>query len=97
MPGDTVTVEENLFMINGKQLPKAPTTMATYFVSKELEGIIRSLANKLAIPLREWKSETFGFTFTITALEEYKLMEELPDGANKHFFQEPPKKQHHRT
>ena len=68
MPGDTVTVEENLFMINGKQLPKAPTTMATYFVSKELEGIIRSLANKLAIPLREWKSETFGFTFTITAL-----------------------------
>jgi len=89
MPGDTVTVEENLFMINGKQLPKAPTTMATYFVSKELEGIIRSLANKLAIPLREWKSETFGFTFTITTLEEYKLREELPDGANKHFVQEP--------
>ncbi|WP_446785576.1 signal peptidase I [Macellibacteroides fermentans] len=89
MPGDTVTVEENLFLINGKQLPKAPTTMATYFVSKELEGIIRSLANKLAIPLREWKSETFGFTFTITTLEEYKLREELPDGANKHFVQEP--------
>lgn len=88
MPGDTVMVENNSYLINGKQIPKSPFTIATYFISKDMEGIFRSLFSKLSIPSREWKSEPFGFTFCLTAFEEYKIREELPSEVSGHFVQE---------
>lgn len=88
MPGDTVTVENNSYLINGKQIPKSPFTLATYFISKDMETVFKGLLSKLSVPVREWKSEPFGFTLCLTAFEEYKIREELSPGMNGHFVQE---------
>lgn len=87
MPGDTITVENNCYLVNGKQIPKSPLTLATYFITNDISNIFRSITTKLSIPLREWKSEAFGFTCSLTAFEEYQIREELPGNANDHFVQ----------
>ena len=36
--------------------------------------------------MRNWKSETFGFSFSLTSFEEYQLREELTEEMNIHFI-----------
>ena len=36
--------------------------------------------------MRNWKSETFGFSFSLTTFEEYQLREELTEEMNIHFI-----------
>ena len=43
---------------------------------------------KLDIPLRDFRQESFGCMLSLTAFEEYQLREELPDAINRHFIGE---------
>ncbi|MFQ9021447.1 MAG: hypothetical protein ACLR6J_08950 [Parabacteroides merdae] len=38
--------------------------------------------------MRNWKSETFGFSFPLTSFEEYQLREELTEEMNIHFIRD---------
>ena len=61
------------------------TPTACFITQKSAADFLKAL-QKLSIPVRNWKSETFGFSFSLTTFEEYQLREELPEEMNIHFI-----------
>ncbi len=59
MPGDTILVSSDGYEVNGKLLPHSPRALNTCFITqKSATGFLKVL-QKLNIPVRNWKSETF--------------------------------------
>ena len=86
MPGDTILVSGGGYEVNGKLLPHSPRSLNTCFITQKGAADFRKALQKLNIPLRNWKSETFGFSFSLTTFEEYQLREELTEEMNIHFI-----------
>lgn len=79
IPGDTIEVRPDCYVINGKKYSFSPNSLHTYFMPKEGEPSLFSLLKKLQIPQRDRKKEHGGVTLTLTSFEEYQLRKELPD------------------
>lgn len=88
MPGDTIQVSSSGYSINGRQLPHAPQSLSTYFVTKNIHEEFMRLLRKLSIPLRNHTTDAFGFYFRLTTFEEYQLREELSEEARSLFVKD---------
>ena len=86
MPGDTILVSNDGYEVNGKLLPHSPRSLNTYFITQKGADDFLKILQKLNIPVRNWKNETFGFSFSLTTFEEYQLREELTEEMNIHFI-----------
>lgn len=86
MPGDTILVSGDGYEVNGKLLPHSPRALNTCFITQKSAADFLKALQKLSIPVRNWKSETFGFSFSLTSFEEYQLREELTEEMNIHFI-----------
>ncbi|RHJ94099.1 signal peptidase I [Parabacteroides bouchesdurhonensis] len=88
MPGDTIRIGNNSYSVNGKEVPRSPRTLSSYFVTISAKDEFMRALRKLAIPEREVKPESYGFSLCLTAFEEYQLREELSEDANIRFINE---------
>lgn len=88
MPGDTIHVNNNGYTVNGKQLPRSPRALSTYFITLTVKDAFMAALQKLNIQHRDIKEESYGFTLSLTTFEEYQLREELPEDVNRHFINE---------
>ena len=88
MPGDTILVDESGYTINGRKIPRSPQSLSTYFATTGTYETLEASARKLNITPRDLQPGRFGYTFTLTAFEEYQLREELSDAENQHFVSE---------
>lgn len=85
MPGDTIEVSSDGYRVNGKFLPLSPRSLATYFITQGHSAELLKTLKKLHIPVRNWKSDTYGSYLSLTSFEEYQIREELPATASNHF------------
>ena len=88
MPGDTIRVSMDGYTINGQKIPRSPRSLSSYFITLSAKETFLETLEKLDIPLRDFRQESFGCMFSLTAFEEYQLREELPDAINRHFIGE---------
>ncbi len=86
MPGDTILISSDGYEVNGKRLPHSPRSLSTYFITQKSAADFLKALQKLNIPVRDWKSETFGYSLSLTSFEEYQLREELTEDMNIHFI-----------
>lgn len=59
MPGDTILVSNDGYEVNGKLLPHSPRSLNTYFITQKGADDFLKALQKLKIPVRNWKNETF--------------------------------------
>lgn len=85
MPGDTVLISSENYRINGKDFPRSPRALNTYFVSLNLKETFLSQAEQLQIPVRDLQPEPYGITLSLTTFEEYQLREALGDKLSQQF------------
>ena len=88
MPGDTIRVSMDGYTINGQKIPRSPRSLCSYFITLSAKETFLETLEKLDIPLRDFRQESFGCMLSLTAFEEYQLREELPDAINRHFIGE---------
>ena len=88
MPGDTIRVSMDGYTINGQKIPRSPRSLSSYFITLSAKETFLETLEKLDIPLRDFRQESFGCMLSLTAFEEYQLREELPDAINRHFIGE---------
>ena len=67
--------------------PFSPLPQFLFHNTERKETFLETL-EKLDIPLRDFRQESFGCMLSLTAFEEYQLREELPDAINRHFIGE---------
>lgn len=85
LPGDTITVTNEGYVINGTLLPYSPMALNTYFVSIQTLSSFMAAIDKCNIPVRNLASEPFGKTLRLTNFEEYQLREELTADMQRQF------------
>lgn len=78
MPGDTIRVSMDGYTINGQKIPRSPRSLCSYFITLSAKETFLETLEKLDIPLRDFRQESFGCMLSLTAFEEYQLREELP-------------------
>lgn len=88
VPGDTIEVRPDGYLVNGKAYPRSPQSLSRFFVSADAVEVVRRLLRQLGIPEREWQQESFGCTLSLTRLEEYRLRSEMPEALNDHLVNE---------
>ena len=86
MPGDTIRVSMDGYTINGKKIPRSPRSLCSYFITLSAKETFLETLEKLDIPLRDFRQESFGCMLNLTAFEEYQLREELPDASKLSFY-----------
>lgn len=89
VPGDTVVVKPDGYAINGEEMPQVPQALSRYFISMDAKESLLRQMEKLAIPVRELRAESFGCTVSLTPFEEYRLRSELPQSVSDHLVAEP--------
>ena len=85
MPGDTIQVDNEGYLINGKRIPYSPRALVTYFITSSQAERLTKVVRRLNIPVRNWKQEEFGFSLSLTSFEEYQIREELDEVGNLSF------------
>lgn len=88
MPGDTIQVNSSGYNVNGKQYPRSPRALSTYFITTSVKDEFMDALKKLNIAQRNLHDESYGFTLSLTSFEEYQLREELPKDVNMRFITE---------
>lgn len=88
IPGDTIVVKPDGYVINGREIPRAPQTLNRYFIANDAIEAVLQLMRKLAIPERDFSKESFGCTLRLTLFEEYQLRSELPQSVSNHLVGE---------
>jgi signal peptidase I len=85
MPGDTVLVRDDGYVINGRKYPCPPTVLFTYTVSKSIKSRFLNILKQLDIPQREPADNPDSMNLKLTLFEEYQIREELTPGMNANF------------
>lgn len=85
MPGDTIEIRDDGYIINGAQYPRSPTALQTYSVSEGIKSRFLNILKKLNIPQREMTDNTASFDIRLTHFEEYRIREELSQSMNAAF------------
>lgn len=88
MPGDTIQVSPNGYSVNGRQVPRSPRMLSTYFIAQNVKDDFLQALYALEIPERDRKQQPYGITLRLTTFEEYQLREELPQEVNLRFINE---------
>lgn len=88
LPGDTIQVSPDGYSVNGRQVPRSPRTLSTYFVAESAKDEFLQTLYALEIPERDRKQEPYGISLRLTAFEAYQLREELPQAVNLRFINE---------
>ena len=88
MPGDTILVHQDGYLINGKKLPSSPRALQSYRVDKSKAADLLRVMQKEEIPVRSWQENTGYFTLILTTFEAYSICEELPELLPTEFQQE---------
>lgn len=88
MPGDTIQVNADGYIINGRPLPLSPQALSSYFISQDIKDHFLSVLKKLHIPLRNFTTESFGYMLRLTPFEAYQIREELPKSIKQRFIHE---------
>ena len=73
MPGDTIRVSMDGYTINGQKIPRSPRSLSSYFITLSAKETFLETLEKLDIPLRDFRQESFGCMLSLTAFEEYQL------------------------
>lgn len=73
MPGDTIVVSGDGYVINGHLLPDSPHTYNTYVVYNSVEVNFLKALHSLNIPLRDRKIASGSFYLKLTVSEENNL------------------------
>jgi len=77
MPGDTLIVDTDGYILNNKRIPLAPQSLQTWLVSDRFKDICLTVLQTLHIPLREWTSIPPGYTLRLTPLEVAQINQEV--------------------
>ncbi|MDR0429871.1 MAG: signal peptidase I [Tannerellaceae bacterium] len=88
LPGDTIQVKPDGYIINGIHYPRSPQTLSTYTITPGLREPFLNLLIRLGIPRREQSTSAQVSTFILTSFEEYQIREEMNERANKLFLRE---------
>lgn len=80
LPGDTVTVSEQGYEINGALIPFAPHSFHDWFVNCDNKNECLSALQKMKIHLREWMPVDSGYTLRLTFFEAFLIGEEMSFG-----------------
>ena len=88
MPGDTIRVASDGYLVNGKLIPHSPQSLNRYMVTKAGQDEFSAIQKKLNIPVREMKEEEFGLSLYLTSFEEYQIREELSEEADIRFIKD---------
>ena len=60
MPGDTIRVSMDGYTINGHKIPRSPRSLCSYFITLSAKETFLETLEKLDIPLRDFRQESFG-------------------------------------
>ncbi len=89
MPGDTIQVNNEGYLVNGIQYPYSPYSLHIYQVDLRIrDQFIRGL-RPLSIPRRGWVDDENGIQLQLTLFEEFQIREELKEEENNWFSREP--------
>ena len=84
--GDTIRVSMDGYTINGHKIPRSPRSLCSYFITLSAKETFLETLEKLDIPLRDFRQESFGCMLSLTLSRNIKLREELPDAINRQFY-----------
>lgn len=88
MPGDTIHVTTDGYIINGKKIPRSPRSISSYFISIGIKNSFLTAMKRLRIPERDLVKSDYGYTLSLTSFEEYQLRAELSESVNRQFVAE---------
>lgn len=77
LPGDTVVVEAEGYVLNGQKVPLAPQSLQTWYVGSRWKDDCLKALQTLHVPLREWKQADDGYTLRLTPLETARINQEM--------------------
>lgn len=77
MPGDTVWVDNEGYMLNGRRIPLAPLSLQTWQVASDWKKECLEAMQIYRVPLREWTQVEDGYTLRLTPLEAARINEEI--------------------
>lgn len=83
MPGDTILINDEGYIINGQKIPRSPLALTSFFITSKHKDYLLKVLDKLQIPLRDFTKEEFGFQLSLTSFEEYEVREELSEEINR--------------
>ena len=78
LPGDTVTVTPDGYLIHGHLYPAPADILDTYRVPRDLRLSLLSLLFSLDIPIRHLSDDTAHFCLCLTSTEAHRVRELLP-------------------
>lgn len=78
LPGDTLQQKDNQLLINGKEVPRSPHSLADYSIDSTVFPLVEAQLKRLQLPIR-LPDQTNKYRIRLTAFEAYTLREELPD------------------
>lgn len=78
LPGDTVTVTPDGYLIHGRLYPAPADLLDTYRVPRDLQLSLLSLLFSLDIPIRHLSDDTAHFCLCLTSTEAHRVRELLP-------------------
>lgn len=79
MPGDTIRISREGYLLNGKLLPNSPSVENSYRIRKNIKEPLLATLRKLQIPYRDITEDSLNLMIRLTPREEVKLRENLPD------------------
>ncbi|MDL2243968.1 signal peptidase I [Parabacteroides sp. OttesenSCG-928-J18] len=77
LPGDTLFVMPDGFLINGHMTPHAPQSLHTWLVMDHRKNSCLDALQRLRIDLREWARREKGYSLRLTSFEAWQVMEEM--------------------
>ncbi|MDL2255060.1 signal peptidase I [Parabacteroides sp. OttesenSCG-928-G06] len=89
MPGDTVEVGVDGFLINGSPFPYTPLSMHTWIVDDRLKSACLDALQRLHILLRSWTQQETGYTLRLTAFEAWQVREEMGEERGLLLYEQP--------
>jgi signal peptidase I len=78
MPGDTLRIAGDGYRVNGRLLPGFPTPEQTFRIQKDIKGPLLDALKQLQIPYRSVAEDDRSLILRLTAGEEKRIRENLP-------------------
>lgn len=77
LPGDTLQVDANGYLVNGDSYPLSPLSRNIYKVSGRFKSVCLETLQTLHIPLRDWVQQGESYTLQLTPFEAWQIQEEI--------------------
>lgn len=80
MPGDTLAVDAEGYLLNGKRIPLSPHSLQTWEIRERSKDLCLKTMQSLHITLRDLKQTEQGYSLCLTPLEVAQINQEMPAG-----------------